>query len=124
MHCTAISQLNYRLLPSSNMAREKKSRHVGLDSLESPESQVSPYEDIDTKQNRMTGEKFPTLALGICDNCHWCYTRMNDKGFVKVCPLCNGKVSQIPMSLDEICVLEEDVKRGLTVSFERRLPLR
>jgi len=103
------------------MVHVKKSRQVGLDS---PESQVCPYEDIDTKQSRITGEKFPKFALGICDNCHWCYSRMNEKGSIKACPLCNGKVSHIPMSLDEICVLEEDEKRGLTISFDRSLPLR
>ena len=103
------------------MERAKKSRWSGQDS---PESLISPHEDIHTKQNQITGEKFPTLALGVCDNCHWRYTRMNEKGSVKVCPLCNGKVSQIPMSLDEICGIEEGEKRGLTITFDRSLPLR
>jgi hypothetical protein len=103
------------------MVREEKSRQVGLDS---PESRVSPYEDINTKQTRMTGEKFPTLALGICDNCHWCYTLINERGRVRVCPICNRNVSQIPMSLDEVCIIEKDEKRGFTITFDRRLPLR
>lgn len=103
------------------MVRMKESQRVDLDS---PESQVSPYEDINTKQIRMSGEKFPTIALGVCDRCHWCYTLMNEKGSVKVCPICNGKVSQIPMSLDEFCMIAEDERRGLTITFDRKLPLR
>jgi len=103
------------------MVYAKKSRRVDLDS---PESHISPYEDIHTKQSQITGEKFPILGLGLCDNCHWCYTRMNEKGSVKVCPLCNGKVSHIPMNLDEICLIEEGEKRGLTITFDRNLPLR
>jgi hypothetical protein len=103
------------------MVCAKKSQRADLDS---PESQISPYEDINTKQSRITGEKFPALALGICDNCHWCYTLINQKGTIKVCSICKGNVSQIPMSLDEVCVIEEDEKRGLTITFDRRLPLR
>jgi hypothetical protein len=103
------------------MVRAKKNRQAGLDS---PESQVSPYEDINTKQSRITGEKFPTLAIGICDNCHWCYTLINERGTVRVCPICNRNVSQIPMSLDEVCIIEEDEKRGFSITFDRKLPLR
>lgn len=103
------------------MVRAKKSRQADLDS---PESEVSPYEDIDTKQKRISGEKFPTLAVGVCDNCHWCYTLLNERGTVKVCPICSKNVSQIPMSLDEVCVIEEDEKRGFTITFDRKLPLR
>jgi hypothetical protein len=103
------------------MVRAKKSWQPDVDS---PESQISPYEDFNTKQSRITGEKFPTLALGVCDDCHWCYTLLNEKGAVSVCPLCNGKLSKIPMSLDEVCIIEEDEKRGFTITFDRKLPLR
>jgi hypothetical protein len=103
------------------MVRTKKSRQTSADS---PESLVFPYEDINTIQRRITGETFPTLALGVCDNCHWCYTGINEKGGVKICPLCGGRISQIPMSIDEVCVVQEDEKRGLTITFDRRLPLR
>lgn len=101
------------------MVSTKKSKRTGLDS---PESQVLPYEDINTQQRRITGEKFPTVALGVCDKCHWCYTLINEKGAIAVCHLCKGKLSRIPMSLDEICLIEEE-KRGLTISFDRRLPV-
>ena len=104
-----------------DMVRAKRSWRSGLDS---PESQISPYEDINTKQMRMTGEKFPALALGVCDDCHWCYTLVNEKGMVELCPQCEGKLSQIPMGLDEVCIIEENEKRGLSITFDRRLPLR
>lgn len=103
------------------MVHAKKSWRASLDS---PESEVAPYEDINTEQSRMTGEKFPTIALGICDNCHWCYTLINRKGTVDICPLCKGKLSNIPMSLDEICCIEADEKRGLSMAFDRELPMR
>jgi hypothetical protein len=103
------------------MVSTKKGRRADLDS---PESQVSPYEDFDTKQRLMTGEKFPVMAVGICDNCHWCYTLLNERGSIKVCPICNMDVSQIPMSLDEVCIIEDDEKRGFTITFDRKLPLR
>jgi hypothetical protein len=96
-------------------------RQSGLDS---PESQVYPYEDFDTKQRRITGEKFPTLAVGICDSCHWCYTLLNERGDIKACPVCNKDISRIPMSLEEVCIIEEDEKRGFTITFDRKLPLR
>ena len=104
-----------------SMVRSKKSLQGSQDS---PESEVSPYEDINTRQSRITGERFPTLALGVCDNCNWCYTLMNERGIVRVCPICNKSISQIPMSLDEICIIEVNEKQGFTVTFDRKLPLR
>ena len=103
-----------------NMVRVKKGRQ----SSDSPESLVSPYKDFNTRQREMTGETFPTLALGMCDRCHWCYSCVNTRGIIKACPLCSGIVSQIPMGIDEICVVGEDKKRGITLEFGRRLPLR
>ena len=93
-------------------------------SEESPESRILPYEDLNTKQARITGEKFPALYLGVCDSCHWCYTSENERGIIEKCPICGKPVSQIPMSIDEVCLIEFDKTRGLTVRFERRLPLR
>jgi hypothetical protein len=103
------------------MASAKRRRQGSSDS---PESLVSPYEDINTRQLHITGETFPTLALGICDNCHWCYSCINARGIVKVCPVCGRDVSQIPMDIDEVCFIEEDERRGITLNFDRRLPLR
>jgi hypothetical protein len=91
---------------------------------ESPESNIVPYEDINTKQARISGEKFPEAILGICDDCHWCYTSTNKRGIIQTCPVCNKQVSSIPMSIDEACIIEVDEKRGITIRFERRLPLR
>ena len=92
--------------------------------LDSPESEVRPYQDICTRQLQMTGERFPVLALVICDNCDWCYTLLNEKGAAEICPLCKSILSRIPMNLDEVCLIEHDDKRGLSISFDRKLPLR
>ena len=100
------------------MARDQNRRD------ESPESKVIPYEDLNTKQARITGEKFPEVILGICDNCHWCYTSPNKRGIMENCPICNNKVSQVPMGIDEVCMIEFNKRSGLTIRFERKLPLR
>src|SRR5689334_12219788 len=92
---------------------------------ESPESTVVPYEDIDTKQVHISGEKFPGVILGMCDNCHWCYTAVKDKGIINSCPVCNNPwISKIPINIDEVCIIEVDNTRGVTLKFDRRLPLR
>lgn len=91
---------------------------------ESPELQVSPYEDIDTRQSRITGEKLPGTVLGLCDKCHWCYTLLNEKGAVKSCPVCKAEVSPVPMRIEEICTIEDYGERGLVINFDRKLPLR
>lgn len=91
---------------------------------ESPESKIIPYEDLSTSQFKMTGERFPEVTLGICDNCRWCYTAPNKRGVVEWCPVCHTKVSQIPMNIDEVCIIELDAHRGLTIRFERKLPMR
>lgn len=91
---------------------------------ESPESRIVPYEDINVRQEHIAGDKFPEAMLGMCDNCHWCYTSANKRGIITTCPACNRQVSLIPMSINEVCVIELDDKRGITMRFDRRLPLR
>jgi hypothetical protein len=39
---------------------------------DSPESLVTPYEDINTKQEKITGERLPDIILELCDSCRWC----------------------------------------------------
>jgi hypothetical protein len=90
----------------------------------SPESNVVPYEDLSSKQARISGEKFPDVVLGICDSCHWCYTSSNRRGVIQKCPICNKEISQVPMRIDEVCIIEVDERRGITLRFERKLPLR
>jgi hypothetical protein len=34
-----------------------------------PESLVTPYEDINTKQQKITGERLPDIILELCDSC-------------------------------------------------------
>jgi hypothetical protein len=81
-------------------------------------------DDINSVQLKLTGERFPSLALGICDNCKWCYSCINPKGIIVYCPECGERVSQIPIGIDEFCILEADNKRGITMGFKRQLPMR
>ena len=91
---------------------------------ESPETLIMPYEDANTRQSRMTGEKFPDVILGICDNCHWCYSSLNSqKGAIAACPVCDTEISQVPMAIDEVCTLEKNDK-GIVLRFSRRFLLR
>lgn len=90
----------------------------------SPESSVIPTEDMNTVQYRISGEKLPEIILELCDNCHWSVICFNKRGIVERCPDCNKIVSQISMNIDEICSLEYDDKRGVTISFDRKKPLR
>jgi hypothetical protein len=77
------------------------------DTNNSPESNIVPYENLDTKQVHISGEKFHAIILGICDNCHWCYTAINDKGLINICPVCNNpRISKTPLNIDEMCLLE------------------
>ena len=92
--------------------------------MESPESRIVPTEDMNTVQLRISGERFPEFILELCDNCNWSLQCMNHKGIVKTCPNCKSKVSLIPMNIDEICSLQHDARRGLTMIFDRRKPLR
>jgi len=91
---------------------------------ESPESKIAPYEDMNSKQLQITGEKFPQVTLGMCDRCHWCYSSINNRGVVSTCPVCGYKISEIPLNIDEVCEIRFDEKSGLSIKFDRRLPLR
>ena len=92
--------------------------------MESPESRIVPTGDMDTLQLRISGERFPEFILELCDNCNWSLQCINHKGIVKTCPNCRSKVSLIPMNIDEICSLQHDARRGLTMMFDRRRPMR
>jgi hypothetical protein len=92
--------------------------------MESPESRIVPTEDMNTVQLRISGEGFPEIILEICDNCNWSLQCINHKGIVKTCPICISKVSLIPMNIDEICSLHYDERRGMTMIFDRRKPMR
>jgi hypothetical protein len=55
----------------------------------SPERLIEQSEqDINTKQERISGERFPDNTLELCDNCHWCCTCVDIKGLIGQCPLC------------------------------------
>jgi hypothetical protein len=43
---------------------------------------------------------------------------------VEKCPDCRKVVSQIPMNIDEECSITYDDKRGVTIQFERKKPMR
>jgi hypothetical protein len=91
---------------------------------DSPEIQVLPYDDLNTRQEKITGETFPDIVLEICDSCKWCATCINERGIQLTCPICQMRTSMIPMAVDEMCILERDEKRGITLRFVRKLPLR
>jgi hypothetical protein len=80
--------------------------------------------DINTKQERISGERFPDNTLELCDNCHWCCTCVDIKGLIGQCPLCGVQVSQIPMTLDEVCVIEFVGKHGATLRFSKKQQLK
>ena len=92
--------------------------------MESPESRIVPTEDMNTVQLRISGEGFPEMILEICDNCNWSLQCINHKGIVTRCPNCRTRVSMIPMNIDEICSLQHDNRRGMTMIFDRRKPMR
>jgi hypothetical protein len=73
---------------------------------DSPESQIIPYEDINTKQQKITGERFPNIVLELCDSCRWCATCFNPRGLIMKCPICSMENSQVPMNIDEVCNME------------------
>ena len=91
--------------------------------VESPESRVEPYESLDEKQRRITGEDLPKVILEICDRCHWCTSCINEKGALGSCPRCGNNTSRIQMNLDEICYFEER-EGDIILRFDRKLPLR
>ena len=91
----------------------------------SPESNVEPYEDMSSKQHRISGESLPEIVLELCDPCNWCAACISKKGVLESCPMCGRvNVSMIPMTIDEICKIEYDEKRGIVIDFERKNPLR
>ena len=85
---------------------------------------VFPDQDINIKQERISAERFPDNALELCDNCHWCCTCVDIKGLIGQCPLCDVQVSQIPMTLDEVCVIEFVGKHGTTLRFSKKQQLK
>ena len=91
---------------------------------DSTESQIVPSESMSDSQKKMTGETFPLQFLEFCDNCHWCVTCLKEKGVSMLCPLCRTPTSRIPMTLDEVCVVESDSTRGTTLRFTRKMPFR
>ena len=90
----------------------------------SPESKIVPADDMNTIQLRISGENLPEIMLELCDNCHWSLICFNRRGLVEKCPDCNAIVSQIPMKIDEVCSIQYDEKRGVSVRFDRKKPLR
>lgn len=92
---------------------------------ESPESLIIPYEDINEKQKRMTGESFPDSILELCDHCRWSCSCFNLRGKIEKCPLCGHRLSEVPMTIEEVSVIDYRVGRpGMTIIFGRRPPLR
>ena len=91
----------------------------------SPESLVVPYEDINTKQKRISQERFPDSILELCEKCHWTSVCFNLNGLVKKCPLCGEEApANLPMSIYETCSIEYSKKRGITLNFSRKNPMR
>jgi len=91
---------------------------------DSPESLIIPYEDINTKQQKITGERFPNIVLELCDSCRWCAICFNSRGLIMICPICSTENSQIPMNIDEVCCMEFSDIRGITFGFDRKNPIR
>lgn len=91
---------------------------------DSPESLVVPYEDINTKQQKITGERLPDIILELYDSCLWCATCFNPRGLIMKCPICGTENSQIPMNIDEVCYMEFSNIRGITLAFDRKNPMR
>src|SRR5215831_12286330 len=84
---------------------------------DSPESLITPYEDINTKQQKTTRERFPNIVLELCDSCRWCATCFNPRGR-------STETSQIPMNIDEVCYMEFSDIRAITLGFDRKIPMR
>ena len=80
---------------------------------------VPADEDINTKQERISAERFADNILILCDKCDWCCMYFNANGLIDSCPLCRSQVSQIPMTLGEVCIVEFLDNRGLTLTFSR-----
>ena len=90
----------------------------------SPESSVLPYESLNDRQKTISGEYFPEHYIVMCDRCYWCCTCFNSRGLMTNCPLCYKDASKIPLTIEENCKISYDVIHGLTMEFDRKLPLR
>ncbi len=86
----------------------------------SHESLIKPYDDMNTQQQKITGERFPDIILELCDNCLWSCTCFNHKGLIMKCPMCSMDISQIPMGIDEVSNMEFDNRRGISLIFDRK----
>ena len=91
---------------------------------DSPESLITSYDDINTQQQKITGERFPDIILELCDNCLWSCMCFNHRWLITICPMCNTEISQIPMSIDEVLYMEFDKRRGISLIFDRKNPMR
>src|SRR5215472_3040816 len=87
---------------------------------DSPESLVIPHEDVNIKQQKITGKRLPNIILELCDNCRWGATCINPRGFIIKYPICSTENSQIPMNIDEVCYMEFNNIRGITLRFDRK----
>lgn len=95
-----------------------------IESYSSPEASVIPYESLDDRQKTISGECFPEQYIVICDSCYWCCTCFNNRGLIRICPLCFKETSRIPLTIEENCKISYDKSHGLTIWFGRKLPLR
>jgi hypothetical protein len=56
----------------------------------------------------------------ICGSCFWSATCFDQSG-IEICPSCmEGKVESMPLSIDEICELQFDERRGVTLEFKEK----
>ncbi|MGA8843913.1 MAG: hypothetical protein WB511_10040 [Nitrososphaeraceae archaeon] len=90
----------------------------------SPESKVIPIADMNMIQQRISGKKLPEILLELCDYCHWSLVYFNRRGIIERCPDCNKNISLIPMNIDEVCSIQYDDERGVTITFDRKKPMR
>jgi hypothetical protein len=87
---------------------------------DSPESLIMPYQDVNTNQQKNR----ESIILELCDNCRWCATCINPRGPIIKCPICSTENSHIPMNIDEVCTMEFNNIRGITLRFDRKKPRR
>jgi hypothetical protein len=125
MPCNANEQDNYKKTNIPYMKELKASGSLGgKEYYDSPESLIIPYEDMNVRQEKITGERLPDSILQLCDNCLWSCMCFNPRGLITKCPICSTEISQIPMKIDETCSIEFSNKRGITLGFDRKSPIR
>ena len=62
----------YKLISVINIQlRVQRSPNEKREWDDSPESLITPYEDINTKQQKITGERFRNIVLELCDSWRW-----------------------------------------------------